>query len=102
MIQTLCLASKATEASLARRYGPGGVEVTVVPGRKPLVKVLPPLVEVAKPMSEAPPLKKRPTWEAATRVEPEAKGSGSASVLCWLSVLVNRSGLIWRRCAPHA
>src|SRR5436309_4896392 len=97
MSQTLCLASKATEASLARRYGPGGVELTVVPGRKPAVKLFPPLVEVAKPMSEAPPLKKRPTWKAETKVEPEARVSGSTSVACWLVLLVNGSLLIWSR-----
>ncbi len=39
MIQTLCLASKATEASLARAYGPGGVELTVVEGREPWTQV---------------------------------------------------------------
>src|SRR5216684_2454680 len=97
MIQTLCLASKATEASLARRYGPGGDELTVVPGKKPFLKLFPPLLEVANPMSEAPPLKKRPTWKADTRVEPEAKVSGSTSVLCWLVLLVKGSLLSWRR-----
>jgi len=40
---------------------PAGVEKGVVPGRKPLVKLFPPLVEVANPMSEEPPLKKRHT-----------------------------------------
>src|SRR5579859_3325554 len=68
MIHTLCLGSKATEASLARAYGPGGVALSVVPGRKPCVKVVPPLIDVAKPMLEAPPLKKRPTWKAETIV----------------------------------
>src|SRR5436309_15821829 len=97
MSQTLCLASKATEASLARRYGPGGVELTVVPGRKPAVQLFPPLVEVANPMLEAPPLKKRPTWKAETMVEPKAKVSGSTSVLCWLSELVYGSLLSWMR-----
>src|SRR5260370_41879862 len=76
---------------------PDGVAKGVVPGRKPLVKLLPPLVEVAKPMSEAPPLKKRPTWKAETIVEPKAKVSGSTSVRCWLVLLVNRSLLSWTR-----
>src|SRR6266496_6374136 len=76
---------------------PVGVEKGVVPGRKPLVKLFPPLVDVAKPMSEAPPLKKRPTWKADTIVEPKAKVSGSTSVLCWLVVLVYGSLLSWRR-----
>src|SRR5919197_110412 len=44
-------------------------------------------------MSDAPPLKKRPTWYAATTVEPKAKVSGSTSVACWLVVLVNGSAL---------
>src|ERR671930_303145 len=44
-------------------------------------------------MSDAPPLKKRPTWYAATTVEPDAKVSGSTSVACWLVVLVNGSAL---------
>src|SRR5215470_11259199 len=76
---------------------PAGVEKGVVPGRKPLVKLLPPLVEVAKPMSEAPPLKKRPTWKAETKVLPKAKVSGSTSVRCWLVLLVNGSLLSWMR-----
>src|SRR5216684_7594802 len=97
MIQTLCLASKATEASLARRYGPGGDELTVVPGKKPFLKLFPPLLEVANPMSEAPPLKKRPTWKADTRVLPKARVSGSTSVACWLVLLVKGSLLSWRR-----
>src|SRR5260370_28183337 len=74
---------------------PDGVAKGVVPGRKPLVKLLPPLVEVAKPMSEAPPLKKRPTWKAETIVEPKAKESSSTSVRCWLVLLVNGSLLRW-------
>src|SRR5712692_6129187 len=76
---------------------PDGVAKGVVPGRKPLVKLLPPLVDVAKPMSEAPPLKNLPTWKAETRVEPEAKVSGSTSVRCWLVLLVNGSLLSWSR-----
>ena len=69
----------------------------VIPVRKPLVNVLPPSVEVAKPISEAPPLKKRPTWKAETIVEPKAKVSGSTSVRCWLVELVNGSLLSWIR-----
>src|SRR5437899_8886675 len=81
---------------------PVGVEKGVVPGRKPLVKPFPPLIEVAKPMSEAPPLKKRPTWKVETKVEPEAKVSGSTSVACWLVLLVNGSLLIWTRVKAKA
>src|SRR2546425_10456449 len=76
---------------------PGGVAKTVLDGRKPLVKLFPPSVDVAKPMLEAPPLKKRPTWKAETKVEPEDKVSGSTSVACWLVVLVYGSVLSRRR-----
>src|SRR5258708_4404452 len=76
---------------------PGGVAKTVLDGRKPLVKLFPPLVEVAKPMLEAPPLKKRPTWKTETKVEPEDKVSGSTSVACWLGVFVYGSVLSRRR-----
>src|SRR6266849_6103965 len=44
-------------------------------------------------MSEAPPPKILPTWNAATMVEPNAKLSGSTSVACWLVELVNVSVL---------
>ena len=56
----------------------------VIHVRNALLNVLPPSVEVAKPISEEPPLKKRPTWKADTIVEPNAKVSGSTSVRCWL------------------
>src|SRR5437879_11885366 len=81
---------------------PASVEKGVVPSRKPLVKLLPPLLEVANPMSEAPPLKKRPTWKVETKVEPEAKVSGSTSVACWLVLLVNGSLLICKRVKEKA
>jgi hypothetical protein len=70
---------------------PGGVEKGVVPGRKPWLKLLPPSVDVAKPMLEPPPSKKRPTWKAETKVEPADKVSGSTSVACWLVGLVSGS-----------
>src|SRR2546430_1155371 len=44
-------------------------------------------------MSDEPPLKKRPVWNAQTTVEPKPKVSGSSSVACWLSVFVNGSVL---------
>lgn len=81
---------------------PGGVKIVVVPGRKPFLKLFPPLVEVANPMSEEPPLKKRPTFQVETKVEPEAKVSGSTSVACWLVLLVNGSLLIWTRVKAKA
>ena len=64
-----------------------------MPGRNPLVHVVPPSVEVAKPMSAPPPLKIRPTWNALTIVEPKANVSGSTSVACWLLALVKVSVL---------
>src|SRR6266566_1365317 len=81
---------------------PGGVEKGVVPGRKPGLKLLPPSVDVAKPMLEPPPSKKRPTWKAETKVEPEDKVSGSTSVACWLVGLVYGSLLNWTRVKAKA
>src|SRR5437016_2415876 len=68
-------------------------DVAVSPGRNP--EVCAPWVDVAQPMSVEPPLKKRPTWNAETTVEPLAKVSGSTSVACWLEVLWNGSLLIF-------
>ena len=48
----------------------------------PFVQVAPASFEVAKPMSEEPPLKNRPTCVTATIVDPRANVSGSTSVLC--------------------
>src|ERR671938_382951 len=69
-IQTLCRASNATDGSLTRAHGPAGVVKPVIPGITPLVHDVPLFVDVAQPMSDAPPLKKRPNWAAATIVEP--------------------------------
>ena len=56
-----------------------------MPGRNPFDHVEPPSVEVAQPMFvDPPPPKKRPAWNAATRVEPAAATSGSTSVACSL------------------
>ena len=68
--------------------GPGGVEKVVKPGRKPLTKVFPPSVEVAKPILLAPPFQKRPTWKAETMMWPKAKVSGSTSVWWMLVALL--------------
>src|SRR5207248_8952736 len=82
------LASKATEGSLMRSYGPAGVAKTVVPGRKPGVPQLPPLlVEVAKPMSQLPPSETRPTWKAATMVAVAAFENVSGSTSVWWLVV---------------
>src|SRR6266852_6893575 len=94
MSQTLCLASKATEASLTRSYGLLGSTWKVRPGRTPLVKCAPLLVDVANPMSDDPPLKNRPTWKVDTTVEPNEKVSGSTSVRWLLVGLVSGSELI--------
>src|SRR5258706_16160588 len=104
MSQTLCLASKATEASLTRSYGLLGSTWKVRPGRTPLVKCAPLLVDVAKPMSDDPPLKNRPTWKVDTTVEPNEKVSGSTSVRWLLVGFVNGSELICVRagCAASA
>src|SRR4051794_19488389 len=86
--------SKATLASLTRSYWlPGGALFCVRPGRKPELQV--PLgARRAHPMSDAPPLKNRPTWKPETSVPPpSAKVSGSTSVACWLVVFVNGSVL---------
>ena len=64
-----------------------------MPGRNPLLHVVPPSDEVAKPTSAPPPLKMRPTWNALTIVEPKANVSGSTSVACWLLPLVKVSVL---------
>src|SRR5438309_2895682 len=66
----------------------------VVPGRNPLVHDPPPSVDVAQPISEEPPSKKRPLWKAATIVDPYAKVSGSTCASCWELVLVKVSVLI--------
>src|SRR2546423_1105323 len=73
---------------------PGGVAKSVDPGRKRRVHVFPPLVEVAQPMFEAPPLKNRPDWKAETTVFPNVNVSGSTWVLWLLPGLVYGSLLI--------
>src|SRR5580700_1200612 len=65
----------------------------VMPGRGPLIHWPPAFVDVAKPMSDAPPLKIRPTWNALTIVEPEEKALASTSVACWLRGVVRVSVL---------
>src|SRR2546430_12925150 len=57
----------------------------------PLVHDVPLFVDVAKPMSDAPPSKKRPNCAAETIVEPNEYESGSTIVLCWLVEFVNGS-----------
>ncbi len=88
---TPSLRSKATDGSLTRAKSP---VPDVMPGSEPCVQVTPLSVEVANPMSEAPPSKKRPCWNAETIVEPFENVSGSTSVACWLVLLLNGSELI--------
>src|SRR3954452_12054358 len=57
-----------------------------MPGSSPLVQVAPLFVDVANPIVQAPPSKIRPTWNAATIVEPFEKGSGSTSVRWFVAV----------------
>src|SRR5256885_3708246 len=57
----------------------------------PLVHDVPLFVDVAQPMSDAPPSKKRPNCAAETSVEPNEYESGSTIVLCWLVELVKGS-----------
>src|SRR5256885_12276677 len=57
----------------------------------PLVHDVPLFVDVAQPMSDAPPSKKRPNCPAETIVEPNEYESGSTIVLCWLVELVKGS-----------
>src|SRR6478735_11855555 len=83
-IQTPCAASYATLASLTRSYGLDASPELNVLCRKPgASQVAPPSPDRTTPTSLAPPLKKRPTWNAATTVPWSANVSGSTSVACW-------------------
>src|ERR671928_282395 len=90
-IQTLCRASYATDGSLMRAHGPGGVEFTVMPGSCWEVHDVPLFVETDTPMSDDPPSVKRPHCAAATIVLPNEYVSGSTIVACWLVEFVNGS-----------
>ena len=59
----------------------------------PFAQVPPLLVDVAKPMSQLPPSKTRPTWKVATMVEPFEKVSGSTSV--WWFVVFDAAQVTW-------
>src|ERR671939_2039297 len=61
----------------------------------PLTHDVPLFVDVAQPMSDAPPLLKRPNCAAETRVDPNEYESGSTIVLCWLVEFVNGSVAIF-------
>src|SRR5205823_13723225 len=75
-------------------YGPLH-SIFVIPGNETCCQVAPPSSDVAQSMSEHPSLfTNRPCWNALTIVLPNEKVSGSTSVACWLSVLVNGSVLI--------
>jgi hypothetical protein len=67
--KTSCFRSLATTVSLARRNGPLPSK-TVRPGRLPNRQDRPEFWLVAQPMSEPPPLKKRPTWLLSTMIDP--------------------------------
>src|SRR5207248_2078724 len=83
--QTPWTASYATAGSEAANSGPGGVALTVVAGRKLRFQLRPASTETAVPMFDAAPFSRRPTWKAATTVDPKEKLSGSTAVSCWLS-----------------
>src|SRR4029079_15758152 len=91
IIHTLCLASNATTGSVVRLKR--SLEVGARPGSTSEVNVAPPSVDVANAVLDAPPSKKRPTWEVTTSVEPNANVSGSTAVACWLVGLENGSGM---------
>ena len=90
--------SRSTRRALRRRQrsgrtrrarGPGGTAFLVVPGRNARVQVRPSSRETAVPMFEAaPPSSRRPTWNTATTVSPQAELSGSTAVSCWLSAFL--------------
>jgi hypothetical protein len=80
--------------SLTRSYGLVALPELKVLCRKPgASQVAPPSPERTTPMSLAPPLKKRPTWNAETTVPWAANVSGSTSVACWLVGFVYGSEL---------
>ena len=94
-IQTACLASKATLASLTRSYGLVATaraerharqEARRIPGR-PAVAGADPADVGRAAVEEAPDL------EVETTVDPKANVSGSTSVACWLVAFVNGSEL---------
>jgi hypothetical protein len=82
MSQTLWALSYATAGSDERVYRPGGDPWTVIPGRTPDLHVAPPSTEVAQPIPDAPAVRHRPIWNAATTALPTAKLSGSTAVSC--------------------
>src|SRR5689334_23267091 len=80
--QTLSCGSNATDGSLMRGHWPP--ELTVVPGRPPVVQVRPLSCDVEKTMLlDPPPPYQRPDWLTPTMVLPQEKESGSTWVLCW-------------------
>src|SRR6266568_1521980 len=58
-----------------------------------LLQVVPESVEVAKPISAAPPPKMRPIWKAVTMVDPKEAVPASTSVACCPDGLVKVSML---------
>src|SRR3954451_3683951 len=100
-------ASYATLASLTRSNGLDASPELNVSCRKPGAShVAPPSPERTTPISLAPPLKKRPTWNVARTVPWSANVSGSSSVACWLVAFVYGSALTCvsatSACAPAA
>ncbi len=52
-------------------------------------------------MSAAAPPERRPTWNAATTVDPKEKLSGSTALSCWLSGFANGSTESRRETVSH-
>ena len=63
-------------------------------GSTPAVHVAPLSCVVAYAIPDAPPPKKRPAWEVATKVFPNANVSGSTAVACWLVEFEKESVMI--------
>jgi hypothetical protein len=61
---------------------------TVVPGRNPSVHDFPAFRETDHPMFDEPHVYARPTWKAATTVDPSVAVSGSASVRWYVLLFV--------------
>src|SRR4029453_10632729 len=81
--QTRWAASYATLGSLTRSYGPDPPELNVRWRNPGAPHVAPPSAERTKPVSLAPPPKKRPTWNVPMTVEPLANRSASTSAALW-------------------
>src|SRR5213078_3621120 len=86
----------AIQTPCTRSYAIAGSETKVSEtpagsGRTPLVHDRAPSCDVAKPIPDAPPVARRPTWKTATTELPNEKLSGSTAVACCAAGSVNGS-----------